>query len=139
MTCTFFGNGNTPTKIKDQLKHILIDLIENKNVNMFYVGNNGNFDHMVRETLKELKNFYNINYYVVFAYIPKKDIYSNYEDSIYFDELNFKPYKVRIVERNKLMLQKSDIVVTYVAEITGGAAEFKRLAERKGKLVINIL
>lgn len=138
MVCTFFGHRNAPETIKTALRTTLIDLIENKNVNMFYVGNNGAFDRMVRELLKEFKTTYNINYYVVLAYIPQKMDDNDYTDSIYFDELNVKPYRVRIAERNKLMIEKSNFVVTYVTHITGGAAEFKALAERKGKIVINI-
>ncbi len=138
MVCTFFGHSNTPYTIKATLKTILIDLIENKKVNMFYVGNEGSFDRMARELLKELKTTHRINYYVVLAYIPQKPDDNDYTDSIYFDELNSKPHRVRIIERNKLMINKSDVVVTYVTHITGGASEFKALAERKGKMVINV-
>ncbi len=138
MVCTFFGHRNAPETVKETLRTVLIDLIENKNTNMFYVGNNGAFDRMVRELLKEFKKTYKIDYYVVLAYIPQKTDGNDYSDSIYFDELNSKPYRVRIIERNKLMISKLDIVVTYVTRIAGGAAEFKTLAERKGKIVINI-
>lgn len=105
---------------------------------MFYVGNNGAFDRIARGLLKELKKTYNINYYVALAYIPQKADGEDYSDSIYFDELNLKPHRLRIVERNKLMINRSDIVVTYVTHITGGAAKFKALAEKKGKMVINV-
>lgn len=138
MVCALFGHSNATEAIKAILKVILIDLIENKNVSKFYVGNNGAFDRMARELLKEFKETHNIDYCVVLAYIPQKTDGDDYTDSIYFDELNSKPYRARIVERNKLMINKSDIVVTYVTHITGGAAEFKALAERKGKIVINI-
>ncbi len=138
MVCTFFGHRYAPETIKVTLRTTLMDLIENKNANMFYVGNNGAFDRMARELLKEFKKTHKIDYYVVLAYIPQKMDDNDYTDSIYFDELNSKPYTVRIVERNKLMINKSDIVVTYVTHITGSAAEFKALAERKGKIVINI-
>lgn len=138
MTCTFFGHRDAPDKIKPILKSTIIDLIENKNVKFFYVGNNGSFDRMVREVLKELKSIYKINYYVVLAYIPQNSEYNDYSDTVYFDELNTKPYKLRIIERNKIMLKKSDIIITYVSKITGGAADFKALAEKKGKTVINI-
>lgn len=138
MICTLFGHRNAPETIKVALKTILVDLIENKNVNMFYIGNNGAFDKMARELLKELKITHKINYYVVLAYIPQKTDGKDYTDSVYFDELNSRPYRVRIIERNKLMINKSDIVVTYVTHITGGAAEFKAFAEQKGKIVINI-
>ena len=138
MVCTFFGHRDAPESIKETLMTILIDLIENNNTNIFYVGNNGSFDRMVRNLLKELKKTHKINYYVVLAYIPQKADGNDYSDSIYFDELNSKPYRARIIERNKLMINKSDIVVTYVTHITGGAYEFKTLAEKTGKKVINI-
>ena len=139
MVCTFFGHRDTPYNIKEKLKSVIIDLIENKNVNTFYMGDNGAFDRMAREILKELKNKYEINYYVVMAYIPKKSEHEDYGDTVYFDELNIKPYKCRIVERNKIILRKSDVVVTHVTRIVGGAAEFKKMAEKKGKTVINVI
>ena len=138
MICSLFGHRDTPETIKATLKTVLIDLIENKNVNIFYVGNNGAFDRIARDLLKEIKKTHKINYYVVLAYIPQKNNGYDYSDTVYFDELNFKPQRLRIVERNKLMINKSDIVVTYVTHITGGAAEFKAFAQRKGKTVINI-
>ena len=46
--CTFFGHRDTPKKIEPILKSTLIDLIENKKVDLFYIGNQGNFDYMVR-------------------------------------------------------------------------------------------
>ena len=36
------------------------------------------------------------------------------------------------------MIEKSDYVVTYVHHSFGGAAQFKEIAEKKGKIVINI-
>ena len=137
MVCCFFGHRDTPKEIKPTLKQVLVDLIQNKNVNTFYVGNYGNFDILVRQTLKELSEIYPIKYYVVLAYIPKKDEYTDYSNTVYFDELNIKPYKSRIIEANKLMLTKSDYVITYANNI-GNARDFKELAEKQNKTVINI-
>ena len=53
-TVTFFGHKDTPKEIEPTLRSTLMDLIENKNVNVFYVGNNGNFDTMVRRQLENL-------------------------------------------------------------------------------------
>jgi uncharacterized phage-like protein YoqJ len=137
MVCCFFGHRDAPKEIKPTLKRVLVDLIENKNVNMFYVGNYGSFDILVQQTLKELSEIYPIKYYVVLAYIPKKDEYTDYSNTIYFDEVNKKPYKSRIVEANKLILAKSDYVITY-AKHFGNARDFKELAEKQNKTVINI-
>ena len=48
LTCTFFGHKDTPKEIEPTLRSTLVDLIENKNVLKFYVGNHGNFDYMVK-------------------------------------------------------------------------------------------
>ena len=83
-TCTFFGHRECPESIKPQLKEVLIDLINNHNVDMFYVGNQGRFDAIVRSVLRELKKEYpQINYAVVLAYIPgKQNEYDNYSDTM---------------------------------------------------------
>ncbi len=138
MVCTFFGHRDAPQTIKSSLRLVLSDLIENKNVNMFYVGNNGSFDSMVRSLLKEFKKTHNIHYYVALAYIPPNKDGNDYSDSIYFDELSLKPFRIRIAERNKLMVEKSDIVVTYVTHITRGAYKLKLFAAKKGKTVIDL-
>ena len=54
MVCTFFGHADTPGEAQTTLHITLVDLIENKNVDLFYVGNNGNFDAMVRNELEML-------------------------------------------------------------------------------------
>lgn len=36
--CTFFGHHDCPSSIKEKLYETIIDLIENHDVSMFYVG-----------------------------------------------------------------------------------------------------
>lgn len=43
------------------------------------------------------------------------------------------PPKFAISKRNRWMIEHSDIVVTYVKYHFGGAAQWKVLAEKKGK------
>ena len=45
--CTFFGHRDCPSSIKPKLREVLIDLIENHSVDMFYVGQQGAFDGIV--------------------------------------------------------------------------------------------
>ena len=59
-------------------------------------------------------------------------------DTILPDGLEDVPPKYAILKRNKWMLNNADYVVTYVTRIYGGAADFKRLAEKKDKKVIEI-
>ena len=139
MVCTFFGHKDTPKEIEPTLRSTLIDLIENKNVNVFYVGNNGSFDTMVRRQLEDLSQSYTITYHVVLAYLPtEKNKYDNLTNTIYPEGLETDPKRFAISQRNKWMIQQSDVVVTYVTHNFGGAAQFKEMAERQGKVVINL-
>ena len=71
--CTFFGHRDCPDTVKPGLKQLLIDLIANHNVDMFYVGNQGQFDGVVRKTLRELKGKYpHINFAVVLPVMRQK-------------------------------------------------------------------
>ena len=142
MTCTFFGHRDANQEIEPKLRETIIDLIENKNVSNFYVGNNGNFDYLVRKNLKSLKVDYpHIDYAVVLAYMPseKKEFdLTDYSDSIFPDGLESVPPRFAISKRNEWMIKNSDYVVTYVKYIVGGAAKFKELSQAKEKTVIEI-
>ena len=125
MTCTFFGHRD-------------IELIENKGVDTFYVGNNGNFDKIVCSVLSELYSIYPIRFYVVLSYFPKKET-DNSEYTVLPEGIEGVPPRFAISYRNKRMIEHSDYVVTYVTRSWGGAAQFKELSKKKRKTVINIL
>ncbi len=138
MICTFFGHRDTPKETEPILKSILKDLIENKGVDTFYVGNDGNFDNMVISLLSELSLTYPIKYYIVLAYLPKKET-ENTEHTILPEGIENAPPRFAISYRNKWMIEQSDYVVTYVNHSWGGAAQFKELAEKRGKTVIDLI
>ena len=136
-TVTFFGHRDTPKEIESALRLTLIDLIKNKNATVFYVGNHGSFDAMVRRQLEDLSKTYPIKYYVVFAYMPSKNDNPD-EHSILPEGIETVPRRFAINYRNKWMLNKSDIVVTYVTRNFGGAWEFQQMAEKQEKNLISI-
>lgn len=141
-SCTFFGHRDAPSNIAHYLRAAIIDLIENRGVDLFYVGNQGAFDRTAIRVLRGLKEAYpQIQYYVVLAYVPQNKERLGLEDSdstLYPECLDKTPPKYAIIKRNRWMIERADFVITYVTHITGGAADFKALAERKGKTVINL-
>ena len=137
MVCTFFGHRDTPKEIEPTLRSALIDLIENKNATVFYVGNHGNFDAMVRRQLEDLSKTYPIKYYVVLAYMPNKNAEPD-EHSILPEGIETVPRRFAINYRNKWMLNKSDIVVTYVTRNFGGAWEFKNMVKGTRKMMLEL-
>lgn len=138
MTCTFFGHKDTPQSIKPLIKSAIIDLIEQNGVNVFYVGNHGSFDSMVKSVLAELSESYPIKYYIVLAYLPVNQVNSNYLHALFPDGIEYIPKRFAISYRNKWMINESDYVIAYITHHWGGAAQFVEKAGRKGKNIINI-
>ncbi len=138
--CCFFGHRDSPSEIAGILEKTITDLIEKKSVDMFYVGNQGHFDIMVRNMLNKLKLKYpHINYSVVLAYMPtKKDKTADYSDTIYPDGLENVPRRFAIDWRNRWLVDNSDYVIAYITHSFGGAAKFYDLAVKRKKNVINL-
>ena len=140
--CTFFGHHDCPTEVKPKLREVLIDLIENHSVDVFYVGNKGAYDKMVRSVLRELVQKYaHIHYAVVLERMPgaqKDDFGKNYSDTLLPEGIEAALPRFAIVWRNKWMLRQSDYVVTYVTHSWGGAAQFAEMAERQKETVIRL-
>ena len=134
---TFFAHRDTPKETEPALRLTLIDLIENKNATVFYVGNHGNFDAMVRRQLEDLSRTYPIKYYVVLAYMPSKNDKPD-EHSILPEGIEKAPRRFAINYRNKWMRPKSDIVVTCVNHNFGGAWEFKQMAIKAEKQIVEL-
>ena len=140
--CTFFGHHDCPSSIKPKLREVLIDLIEKYSVDMFYVGNKGAFDRLVRSVLRELVQEYpQINYSVVLERLPGKqneDYPEDFSDTMLPEGIEGVPPRFAIVWRNKWMLRQSDFVVTYITHSWGGAAQFAEMAKRQKKTLINL-
>ena len=140
--CTFFGHRDCPSSIKPKLREVLIDLIENHAVDMFYVGQQGAFDGIVRSVLKELVSVYpNIRYAVVLERLPQKR--DEFDTRDYFDTML--PEGIETVHprfavswRNKWMIKHSDYVVTYIIHSWGGAAKYADWARRRNIITINL-
>ncbi len=141
---TFFGHWIIDRNIRDDVKDIIIKLIENHGATTFYVGTHGGFDGLVLEILKELSIAYpSIKYFVVLAYCDTDTKYFEsdeecVEHTIFPERLEKVPRKLAIIERNRWMIKQSDIVVTYVTHIASGAAKAKEIAEKAGKMIINL-
>ena len=140
--CTFFGHRDCPSSIKHKLREVLIDLIENHAVDMFYVGQQGAFDGIVRSILKDLVLVYpDIRYAVVLERLPSKrgefDT-RDYSGTMLPEGIETIHPRFAISWRNKWMIKQSDYVVTYITHSWGGAAQFAEMAERQNRTVINL-
>ena len=141
--CTFFGHHDCPSSIKPMLREVLVDLIENHAADMFYVGQQGAFDGIVRSVLKEIVLVYpHIRYAVVLERLPAKrgefDT-RDYSDTMLPEGIETIHPRFAISWRNKWMIKQSDYVVTYITHSWGGAAQFAELAEKQKKTIVKLV
>ena len=139
--CTFFGHRECSDSIKIKLREVLIELITDHDVDMFYVGNQGRFDAIVRVILRELKKEYpQIDYAVVLAYMPGKQTeYDDYSDTMLPEGIESVHPRYAISWRNNWMLKQSDYVVTYITHSYGGAVQYAKKAGFWKKTIVSLI
>lgn len=136
--CTFFGHRDCPDSIKPKLLEAIKTKIA-EGVTDFYVGNHGNFDSLVLSCLRELKKEYpEIHYAVVFAYLPTEHDTYNSDETILPEGIETVPKRFAIDFRNRWMLDHADTVIVYTTHSWGGAAKYVEKAMQKGKTVVRI-
>ena len=140
MIVTFFGHSNTPQSAEIDLENTIIDLIEKQFADTFYVGTHGNFDTYANNILKKIsKKYPNIKHFTVLAYMPQtNELPNNFSNTILPESVAKSHPKYAISKRNDWMLDKSDIIITYITHQYGGAAKYYNKALRQNKKVINI-
>lgn len=137
MNCTFFGHKDCHSNIMPKLKSAVETLIQNNDVNHFYIGNHGNFDKIALNTIIELKRKYpHITYEIVLAYIPSKNPDC---PTIYPEGIESTPKRFAICFRNQWMINHSDYIISHITHTFGGAYQFTEIAKRQRKNIINLL
>lgn len=142
---SLFGHRKTNEhrQIEKSITEIVTKLSEeNPNID-FWIGRNGEFDVYCASLIKGLKkeqDLQGVKLNLVIPY-PLADInyYEDYYDSVIYPHCLYHVHPKRaITERNRFMIDHSDLVTIYVNEKHGGAYNAMRYAEYTGKRVINI-
>jgi uncharacterized phage-like protein YoqJ len=137
MTVTFCGHRDIvcSDKLTRQLRFVLYDLIS-EGADTFLLGGYGTFDSIAAMAVRGLKSTYpNLRSTLVLAYLDRDYNAELYDDTIY-PPLEGVSLRYAISQRNRWMVDASDVVVSYVAHSYGGAATTLRYAEQKHKRII---
>ena len=116
---------------------------ENREIE-FLVGRNGDFDQMAASVIRKLKKDTgndNVFLTLVLPYETAElrnntEAFESYYDSI--EICDSKNFRYAIVERNRDMIDRSDMVVVYVKNESGGAYQSLKYAEKNQKRVVNL-
>lgn len=138
--CCFFGHRDTPEDVKPALHAAIEELITERGVSIFYVGNQGAFDAYVRSALRQLSGKYpHIRYAVVLVYMPcKQTEYDDFSDTMLPEGIEEVHPRYALDWRNRWLLRESQYIVCYIHHRWGGAAKYVQMGQRQGKTVINL-
>ena len=123
-TCCFFGHRKIDAgeELANNLKEVIIGLIENNKVCRFLFGSKSEFDSLCHKIVTELKEKYphikRIYVRSAFQHIPdwyEDSLLQHYEDT-YFPEHMKNAGRASYVERNQEMINKSDFCIVYYDE-----------------------
>ena len=116
-------------------------LIEEEDVDVFYLGEQGDFEIIAAEVLNELKPTYPFIQrieVICFAEQLQRNGKIKSDGFEYLDELDRCKRKARIIKRNQWVVDNSDILIFYVNSPYGGAYQSYLYAKKKNKQIINL-
>ena len=148
-TVSFFGHRHIDNFeiIENRLKEIIISLISEHGYICFLVGKNGDFDQIVSSTIRRIKRNYmndNFSHTLVLPYdcAEFQNNYDNYSE--YYDDIEIctkavsAHFKAAIQVRNRQMVDRSDLIICYVENNSGGAYQTIKYALKHNKKIINL-
>ena len=145
--CTFFGHSDSCSFDDDSLRSAIRQRIEEGD-DIFYVGDKGSFDRAVYRCLKALQEEYpHIQLDLVLPCRDQTRNWGDYEKRV-FDHILSCASSVEYVtdtytswcmhERNRRLVNGSQICIAYMTESRGGTAFTFNYALQKGLEVINV-
>ena len=129
--------------VQSKLAPIVKDLVRTKPYVSFLIGRNGEFDECAASVIKRAKKEVGEEKCELVLVLPYKvariDDYEKYYDNLIIPESIYGAHpKVAITMRNRFMVEKSDLVIVYVAREKGGAYEALKYAKKLNKNVLNV-
>ena len=141
---SFFGHRqiDNPLQIELQLEEIISSLLKREEYIEFLVGRDGEFDQLVSSTIRRCKRRIRDDNNALIWVMPYPTAeFRDNEDSFrdYYDEIEIceqaatTHYKSAFQIRNRVMVDRSDLVILYVEHPSGGAYQTFRYVQKSGK------
>ena len=144
-TVSFFGHRQIDDlrDVDRALIPILDGIFSRESHTVFLIGRNGEFDEYAASVIKRARRDFEavINDLTLVLPYDVADIeyYENYYDGIVIpEELHGVHPKAAIRQRNRWMIERSDLVIVCVTRARGGAYDAMNYANSLGKNVVNI-
>ncbi len=129
--------------LDDKISEILENEIKGEYVD-FYLGGYGKFDFIAQKCCIQYQKahtnskLYFITPYPDDVYLKNRKLMLAKFDEIIYPHLEKTPKRYAIIERNKWIVKKADLLITYVNHPWGGAAKVLEYACKCQKRLINL-
>lgn len=148
-TVTFLGHRNISKvkEVEEKLDHCIRCLLREKYYIDFLVGRNGEFDTMASAAIRRAKREARsdnsthslILPYLTAEYKNSKKYFEEYYDEIeVYQESTNAHFKNAIQIRNRHMIDRADLVISYIEHKSGGAFQSIKYAQSLNKKIINL-
>ena len=150
LTVSLFGHRiiEDYQAVENKLYELLRIIMQKESAEVeFLVGRNGDFDLMAASVIRKLKKETGNDNAFLTLVLPYEtaelrnntESFESYYDSIEICEASAEcNFKYAIVARNRDMIDRSDMVVVYVKNESGGAYQALKYAEKSQKRIINL-
>ncbi|MBQ3040725.1 MAG: hypothetical protein IJD42_03920 [Clostridia bacterium] len=138
MVCTFFGHRDAQPEVFEHLKAEIYKFIED-GVDLFLIGNNGNFDFMVQNLLYEIsENNPYVNYKIILSKVNELAISGDQAHTYFPQGFEKFPPKFAISKRNDWLIKNSHCAIVYAKEKFSNSYKLLLKSIKNGLIVINI-
>lgn len=140
--CALAGDSGFPGSVQTELRRTLIDLIENHEVDLFYMIFGGKFNLMAAEELKKIiKDYPDVYFEVFLCNVPYRE-YNRMVNVFYNitvvdgEDGETREHALNVLKES--IIDVSEYVITYVKNVKGDAVTYKNIALEKGKIIIEL-
>lgn len=148
-TISFFGHRELMDSllIEQQLEKLIRKLLNEKEFVEFLVGREGDFDQLVSSTIRRCKRLVRddnsslvwVLPYATSEFLNNEESFRQYYDQIEIcDSAAAGHFKSAHQTRNRVMVDRSDLVVFCIQRESGGAWQTMKYVKKQGKPCINI-
>lgn len=148
-TVCFFGHRYVERgiELENRLNTLLHDLITQREYIDFLIGRDGDFDLLVASAVKRaIRNYAysNTHFTLVLPYMKAEYRDNEKEYLDYYDEVEICSEsaeahpKSAIQIRNRIIVDRSDLVVCCIQHKNGGACKTIQYAKKQGKKIVNL-
>ena len=148
-TVSFFGHREIENalEVERKLEAKITELIQTKQYVEFLVGREGEFDILAASVVRRVKkqmDYGNCSLIWVLPYMKaefrdnEKNFLEYYDDVEVCEQSSKAHFKSAMQIRNRVMVDKSDLIICCIQHKSGGAYKTVQYAQKQGQTIINI-